>query len=80
MLFDAEIAQSGVRLFEAACAGRTDKALGKRDDTCTQLLAAARQQASDRALMVGVARIEMSDQHAGIEDDHDGQSSRKSRR
>ena len=61
---------------QPAALRRADEDLGERDRAAPERLAGANSSALDRPLVLRVARVQMRDKHARVDDDHAGQSSR----
>ena len=75
-LVEAELAQGPLGGVEAALAHGGDKHLCDGQDTGSEWVLGRLEQELDRAGMVPVVMVEVRDQHARVDDDHAGQSSR----
>lgn len=75
-LFDAEPLQDCFGIGESACAGGGDQGLCERYRARSQRLAAPSFKQHLCLGMVSIVAVEVGDQHARVEDDHTGQSSR----
>lgn len=75
-LGDAEALERLGRIGETTGSRRGDERLRQADRAGAQGLGTRVGEQALRPLMMGIARIEMGDEDAGVEDDHSGQSPR----
>jgi hypothetical protein len=74
---DVQLVEHGAGPVEVASAGGPDEDLGKGEWAGLQRLAGGVGQQRGGTLVMAIAGIQVCDQHAGIEDDHSGQSLRR---
>ncbi len=75
-----ELPQRTLRQVGPPCSGRPDQHLGQGQGTCSQRFVDRAEQQPGGTNMMQVVRIEMSNQHAGVEHDHAGHSWRRASR